>query len=125
MSLVAKVQAIAREQMLGIANDICRDYKAEVTSRLKHPENSSGQAAGSISVQKTGDTSYRIGAKNLHLFFFEEGNGSGGIPKNPPPARPMPLTYGTNGKPKGFAMHVSNYEGQHCNVDVAKKYGGG
>lgn len=125
MSLVEKVNTICRERMEEIANEICQDYKSMVTSNLKHPENSSGQAAGSIQVHKMSDTSYRIGSDDLHLYFFEMGNGSGGIPKNGRrPIRPMPMTYGTLGSPKGYAMRVSNYKGQNIKEKVAKKYNG-
>ena len=123
MSLLAKVETICKSQMAEIAERICADYKVAVEDNLKHPENSSHQASGSIHVEQLGDTKYRIGAANLHLYFFEEGNGSGGIPKHGKPRRPMPLTYGANGKPQGYSMHVSNYAGKHINRKVAAKYG--
>ena len=109
--------------MADIADRICDDYKSAVDRNLKHPENSSGQASGSIHVERISDTKYRIGAADLHLYFFEEGNGTGGIPKHGKPKKPMPLTFGTNGKPRGYSMHVSNYKGKHINKDVAAKYG--
>lgn len=122
MSLIEKVQVACREQMADIADRICADYKAEVEKSLKHPALSSGEASGSIHVEQLGETRYRIGAKNKHLFWFEEGNGSGGIPKHGKPKKPMPLTFGTLGSPQGYAMHVSNYAGKHCNRTVANKY---
>jgi len=123
MSLVELAKASWQSQMADIANRICDDYKATVDRNLKHPMNSSGQASGSIHVEKLSDTKYRIGAADLHLFFFEEGNGSGGIPKGGRrPKKPMPLTFGSRGTPQGYAMHVSNYPGKHCNRIVAARY---
>lgn len=124
MSVLALVEAACREQMAEIADKICADYKKSVQANLKHPENSSGEASGSIAVKQTGDTSYEIGASNLHLYFFEMGNGGGGIPKNPPPKRPMPMTYGSNGSPRGFAMRASNYAGQGIYKEVAARWNG-
>lgn len=123
MSLVEKAQASWLMQISDLADRICDDYKSAVDRNLEHPENSSGEASGSIHVEKVDGATYRIGSNNLHLFFFEEGNGTGGIPKGgKKPKRPMPLTFGTNGKPKGYAMHVSNYKGKHINKKVADKY---
>ena len=123
MSLMETVQATVLEQMSGIADRICADYKRAVEANLKHPENSSGEAANSIQVEQMDNGNYRIGSNNLHLYFFEEGNGTGGIPKGgKTPKRPMPLTFGSRGKPKGYAMFVNNYPGKHINREVANKY---
>ena len=91
MSVVEIVERACTEQMGEIADRICGDYKATVESKLKHPGNSSGEASGSIHVEQINRFTYRIGSDNLHLYFFEEGNGSGGIPKHGKPKRPMPL----------------------------------
>lgn len=123
MSLVEIAKASWLQQMDELANRICDDYKKSVDANLKHPENSSGEASGSIKVEKIDDVTYRIGSNNLHLYFFEEGNGTGGIPKNgKKPKRPMPMKYGVRGEPKGYSMYVSNYEGKHINKKVASKY---
>ena len=122
MSVVERVRVACREQMSEIADRICADYKATVDANLKHPGNSSGEASGSIHVEQFGEYAYRIGSNNLHLYFFEEGNGSGGIPKHGRPRRPMPLTFGSRGAPQGYAMHVSNCAGKHCNKIVADRY---
>ena len=125
MSVLALVEAIVEDQMRDLADMICDDYKKSVQGNLKHPGNSSGQASGSIHVEQTGATSYRIGSNNLHLYFFEMGNGHGGIPKGGrPPKRPMPMTYGTNGTPQGFAMSASNYRGKNIKSQVAKRWNG-
>ena len=123
MSLVETVRVTVLDQMNNIADRICEDYKRSVKANLEHPENSSGEAADSIHVEHIGEGRYRIGSNNLHLYFFEEGNGTGGIPKGGKvPKRPMPLTFGSKGKPKGYAMFVQNYEGKHINKKVADKY---
>lgn len=123
MALVEKVKSGIAAQMNDLADRICKDYKATVRANLKHPGNSSGEAEGSIHVEKVDEFTYRIGSDNLHLYFFEEGNGEGGIPKNGRrPKRPMPITNGSRGEPKHFAMHASNYKGKHCNEKVADRY---
>ena len=123
MSLLEIARASWLRQMDELAEQICAEYKDAVDANLKHPENSSHQASGSIHVEKVSDATYRIGSNHLHLFFFEEGNGSGGIPKGGgKPSAPMPMTYGANGKPTRFAMHASNYKGKHINREVASKY---
>lgn len=123
MSLVEKARASWMSQMDELANRICGEYKDAVEANLKHPGNSSGEASGSIHVEKVSDVTYRIGSNHDHLYFFEEGNGSGGIPKDGKPKKPMPLTFGARGTPRGYAMHVSNYAGKHINRKVAAKYG--
>lgn len=123
MSLLEKAEATWLMQMSDLADRICDEYKDAVQSNLEHPENSSHQASRSIHVERVDRVTYRIGSNHDHLYFFEEGNGTGGIPKGGrKPRRPMPLTYGANGKPRGYAMHVSNYKGKHINKDVADKY---
>lgn len=123
MSLVEIARASWLRQMDELANQICGEYKSAVEANLKHPENSSHQASGSIHVEKMSDVAYRIGSDHDHLYFFEEGNGTGGIPKVGKPKRPMPMTYGARGQAKRFAMHASNYAGKHINKKVAAKYG--
>lgn len=123
MSLIEIVRTSVANQMERLAYQIEREYKDAVTRGLKHPENSSGRASGSIHVEKTGEYSYFIGSDDDHLYWFEEGNGSGGIPKGgKKPKRPMPMTYGTLGSAKGFAMRASNYAGQHKNKEVADRH---
>ena len=122
MSLVELVQSAVNRQMDELADEICQEYKAEVTKNIKWKQNSSGRAAGSIHVEAPSSTVRRIGSDDSHLYWFEMGNGTGGIPKNPPPKRPMPMTYGTLGKPERFAMRASNYKGQNCKQDVADRH---
>lgn len=107
-----------------IANEILADEKSIVGKHSK-----SGAAVGSLHIESTGEFSRFIGANvgnnskdgGLHAFFLDEGNGSGGIPKSPPPKRPMPMTYGT-GKAKGFAVHARNYKGIHWVRTVASHF---
>lgn len=124
MGLVETVRVAMIEELDRVAEVICQEYKAAVKANLKHPENSSGQAANSIRVQAESEYVRFVGSNDDHLYFFEMGNGSGGIPKSGKPIRPMPMTYGTNGKPRGFSMHVNNYKGQNVKHDVAAKHGG-
>lgn len=112
MSLVEKVPVIVNKQMQELADRICAEYKAEVSSRIMHK--STGEAVGSIRVEKLSDTSYRIGAANTHLYFFEEGNGTRTIR----PVRAKALHY-TDGS---FHTSSTPYPGRHCNETVAKKY---
>ena len=125
MSLVELVQTAINRQLDEMADEICQEYRDMVTKNIKHKQLSSGRAAGSIHVEAPNATTRRIGSDDLHLFWFEMGNGTGGIPKNPPPKAPMPLTFGSLGKlgkPKGYAMRVKNYEGKHCNEKVADRH---
>lgn len=114
MSLVEKVTVAVGQQMSELANRVCADYKAEVSSRIKHKATSTGQAVGSIHVEKIDDTTYRIGSDHDHLFFFEEGNGSRTI--EPVNAKALHYVDGT------FHMSSSPYAGRHCNRTVANKY---
>lgn len=114
MSLVAQAKAICREQMAEIADRICADYKASVTGAIKNKATSTGEAAGSIHVEQTGETSYRIGASNLHLYFFEEGNGSRMIY----PVKAKALHYSDG----SYHGRSTPYAGRHINAKVAAKY---
>lgn len=109
MSVLEKVQAIAREQMLGIANTINGELKAECPVQ-------SGEAQASIHVEKTGDTSYRIGAANLHLFFADQGNNQSRAIIYPVKKKALKFTDGS--------LHGSarTYEGSHFVEKVADKY---
>ena len=122
MSLIEIATAAIESQMEQLAHQIEGEYKAAVTSNLKHPGLSSGRAAGSIHVEKLGDFHYFIGSDDAHLYWFEMGNGSGGIPKSGASKRPMPLTFGTLGSPVGYARWVHNYPGKHVNTEVANRH---
>ena len=80
MSVLEKVQAIAREQMLGIANTIEGEMKGIVSGHTR-----SGKALGAIHVEQKGETSYFIGGtdgtgKGItgtdHLAMLDQGNGT-------------------------------------------------
>lgn len=116
MSVLALVEAACREQMAEIAEKICDDYKSSVNAKIKHKAQSSGQAVGSIHIEQTGDTSYRIGGSHLHLWYFEMGNGSGLI--YPKQAKALRFKDGS------FQGSASTYPGNKVYVDVAKRWNG-
>lgn len=129
MALVEIVHAICNAKMQEEADQICADYKRAVHATVKYPH-STGEAEGSIHVEKLNEGSYRIGAANLHLFFFEMGNNQKyryfGGKRNP--AAP-------NGGKSGGAMRLRytdgsvhqyshTYKGRNVKAKVAAKYGG-
>ena len=122
MALIELVTTEIENQMEQLARQIEGEYKEAVQSGLKHPGLSSGRAAGSIHIEKLGDFHYFIGSDDDHLYWFEMGNGSGGIPKSGVSKRPMPIKLGTNGSPVAYARWVHNYPGKHKNTEVANRH---
>lgn len=109
MALVETVMAIAREQMQEIANTINGELKAECPKR-------SGRAAGSIHIEQTGETSYRIGGTDDHLFFADQGNNQSRRIIYPVSARALKFTDGS------FHGSASTYEGKHFVKKVADRH---
>ena len=114
MSLVEKVNAIAKEQMDELAQRIRYELKSACPKRT-------GEAASSIHIEKISDTQIRIGAENLHLYFADQGNGPGSIPRNGS-HKVMPIS-GGNGQWIAFRTGpFSSYEGKHFVRDVANRH---
>lgn len=116
MAILEQVaMGIIQRDFMDIATQVQAEFKAEVHRSLKHPENSSGQAEGSISIMQQSRDSILVGSSDQHLNFLIKGNGGSRIPHGSPqvkPRRPMPMTYGARGSAKGFAMSVSPYAGK-------------
>lgn len=111
MALASIAVGIIEEQFMNIAEQVQAEFKAEVHRSLKHPENSSGQAEGSIEIRRESVDRILVGSDDQHLNFLIRGNGSQRIRvKNP--RRHIPLTYGANGRPQGYAQSVSPYAGK-------------
>lgn len=120
--LVKALQDATGRTIDRVASEIEGEMKSEFGRHSK-----SGAMIGAIHIERTGEFSRFVGGTGgegtKHLYWINEGNGSGGIPKNPPPKAPMPLTYG-NKEPRGFAMRVSNYPGKHYIEKIAARHGG-
>lgn len=108
------VVGIIEEQFMHIAETVQSEFKEEVHRSLKHPQNSSGQAEGSISIMREGVDRILVGSDDQHLNFLIRGNGGGRkTPFHKPyPKAPMPITYGARGTPVAFRMSSTSYEGQ-------------
>lgn len=109
MALVETVMAIAREQMRELANTINGELKAECPKR-------SGRAAASIHIEQTGETSYRIGGTDEHLFFADQGNNQSKAIIYPVRARALKFTDGS------FHGSAGTYEGKHFVREVANRH---
>lgn len=116
MGLVETVTDVIEKELDRVADEICTEYKAAVKANLKRPNESTGEAANSIHVEKTGKYSRFVGSNNLHLYFFEMGNGS----KTIYPVRKKVLKY-RNGV---YSMHSTPYGGKNIKAIVAAKHGG-
>lgn len=117
MALEQVVVGIIQRDFMNIAEDVQREFKAEVHRSLKHPSNSSGQAENSIDIMQQSRDSILVGSYDQHLNFMIRGNGGG---KKTPfhkvyPSAPMPITYGANvkiGKDTPFRMSSTSYKGR-------------
>lgn len=128
--MAGTVVEIAKGYIDGELSKIARDIYMDMIAAVS-PHSKSGAAINALRIQQLSNVSYFIGADvgsnphdgGLHLKFLNDGNGTGGIPKNGrKPKRPMPMTYGYPGKPRGYAMHASNYKGIHFVEKIASKY---
>ena len=114
MALVEIVETICREQMQDLAQTIEGELKAECPKR-------SGQAAASIKIEQTSETSYRIGSNDDHLFFADQGNNQSKriiYPKGKAHGGANVLVF-TDGSFHGSAR---TYEGKHFVRDVANRH---
>lgn len=118
MSLVEQLNAITERRLDTLTNQVYSEMKGIVGAHKR-----SGEAYNSIHIEQEGEHSRFVGGTNAHLYWLDQGNGTGGIPKNPPPKAPMPLTYGYKEmKPVGYAMRVKNYEGIHFVEWIANRH---
>ena len=109
MALVETVKTAAMEQMRQIAQKINGELKAECPKR-------SGQAAGAIHIEQTGEMSYRIGGTDDHLFFADQGNNQSKSVIYPVRAKALRFTDGS------FHPQASTYEGHHFVKKVADRH---
>ena len=68
MSLVEKVWAITKEQMMELAETIEVELRSECPKR-------SGEAARSIGIEQMDEYHIFVGGSNLHLYYADQGNG--------------------------------------------------
>jgi len=126
MALEPLVIGIIQRDFMNIAEDVKREFKAEVHRNLKHPRNSSGRAEGSIDIMQQSPDRILVGSDDQHLNFLVRGNGGSRIPHGTPrvkPKAPMPMTFGARGSAKGFAMSVNPYAGKpQILTNVANKF---
>lgn len=117
MSLVEKVFAITKEQMMELAQTIEGELKAECPKR-------SGEARGSIHIEPIDDTHIFVGGTNLHLYYADQGNGGA--------RRVIRSTrkYDRKGREPGklrfsdgsFHSYAHGYEGKHFVKAVADRH---
>ena len=117
--LIEAVGGIVQDELDRIAMRIQHDLKAACPKRT-------GEAASSIHIEDIGTGSVFgagrfIGSDNDHLYFADQGNGTGGIPKSGK-RKVMPIS---GGRGQWIAFRTgpfNNYEGKHFVRDVADKY---
>lgn len=114
MALEQVVVGIIQRDFMNIAEDVQREFKAEVHRSLKHPGNSSGQAENSITIMPQGRDVILVGSYDQHLNFMIRGNGGG---KKTPfhkshPSAPMSITYGSRGSAVAYRMSSTSYAGR-------------
>lgn len=76
MSIEKIVVGIIEAQFMDVAARVQADLKAEIQKNLKRPSQSTGQAAGSIAIQRRSTDNIFVGSADQHLNFFIRGNGS-------------------------------------------------
>lgn len=114
MSLVERVRAISIQELDKLATRISYELKSECPKRT-------GEAASSVRIEETGEFSRFVGSDNLHFYFADQGNGTGGIPKNGA-RKPLPIS-GANGQWIAFRTSpFRNYEGKHFVKAVADRH---
>lgn len=116
MSFVSQIENAIEKELDRVATVINYELKQACPKRT-------GEAAASIHIENTGKYSRFVGGTNLHLYFSDEGNGTGGIPKSGA-RKPLPIS-GGNGQWVAFRTSpFRNYPGKHFVKDVAAKHGG-
>ena len=120
MSLVEKVRAICREEMLELARTIEGELKTECPKR-------SGEAARSIHIEEMDEYHTFVGGTNDHLFFADQGNNQAysyfGGKRN----RLAPNYNGNGSRALHFTdgswhTYASTYEGKHFVREVADRH---
>ena len=109
MSLVEKVRAICREEMLELARTIEGELKTECPKR-------SGEAARSIHIEEMDEYHTFVGGTNDHLFFADQGNNQRLRTILPVRAKALRFEDGT------FHASASTYEGKHFVREVADRH---
>lgn len=114
MSLVETVFSIAEKRLDTVAMQIQHELKQACPKR-------SGEAASSVHIEVVDGFTRRIGSTNLHFYFADQGNGSGGIPKSGD-RKVMPIS-GNRGQWIAFRTGpFKNYEGKHFVKEVADRH---
>lgn len=114
MSIVEKVREICEENLDRLAVQIQYELKQACPKRT-------GEAARSVHIEKTSDTTRFVGSEHLHFRFADQGNGTGGIPKSGQ-RKVMPVS-GSRGEWIAFRTGpFNNYEGKHFVRDVADRH---
>lgn len=114
MSLVEIVTTLVEKDMDKVATRIQYELKRECPQRT-------GEAAGAIHIEDTGQFSKRIGGTNSHLYWADQGNGPGSIPRDGS-RKVMPVS-GSRGEWIAFRTGPFNsYEGKHFVKAVADRH---
>lgn len=112
MSVEQLVKGAIDMQWTDLIDRVYADFVSEVG---KH--NRTGEAQGSISIMERSPEFARIGGRNLHLYYLDEGNGGKGRRIYPTRGRALYVKdYGV------WAGSVSGYDGFHIARKVANKY---
>lgn len=119
MSLVEKVRAITKEQMLELARTIQGELIAECPS-------DSGAARGSIHIEEEGEYRIFVGAHasfppngddpGTHLYYADQGNGGRNRTIYPTRYKALHLKDGS------YRASVRGYEGKHFIAKVANRH---
>ena len=109
-ALVRVVIDACEKELDNVANSIYGEMKAAAMGTKGY---GTGEAAGAVHIEVTGARSRFIGGSHPHLYWLNEGNGSGRIyPKNS-------MALNTRFGPKAS---VSTYAGIHFVEEIASHY---
>lgn len=126
MSLVEKVRAITKEQMLELARTIEGELKTEATNYKKSNRVHTGKAAASIHIEEEDEFKVFVGAHvgsdwndgGLHLYYMTQGNSGNGSDGRIHPTRKKALKL----KDGSIRKSVSPYEGRDFIRTVANRH---
>lgn len=130
MSLTEMLERKMKEEL----DDVARIIEQEMKSFILNGHDCSGAALKAIHIEKIDEYTRFVGGTDGtgtgktgtdHLKMLNDGNGTGGIPKEGRPRRPMPMTYSLTPKSDpfgGYAMKARNYAGTHFIQDIADRH---
>ena len=114
MSLTEVVRVAMKNELDRLSKQISYELKSACPKRT-------GEAASSVTITEVSEYAKFVGSTNLHFYFADQGNGTGGIPKSGV-RKPLPIS-GANGQWIAFRTSpFNNYPGKHFVKEVADRH---